>query len=392
MKPIQLENVGKRYVIQGTRDRTIKSSILDLVRRKSNKRDFWALRGVSFHVNKGETLGIIGANGAGKSTLLGLISETITPTEGKVSISGTLSTLLELGAGFHPDLSGRENIYLNGSILGLSKKEIDRRFKDIVNFADLEAFIDVPVKHYSSGMYVRLGFSVAVEVDPDILLIDKVLSVGDAVFQKKCVAKIKEFQERGKTMLIVSHDLETIKDISNRMLLLDEGHVIDYGDPSNIVDEYLRLGLNKKGEIVSKEYGTKAVEIEKVILCGQDGVDKERFRAGQSMCVKIYYNAKEKIDNPVFGFSVADGEGRLCHGTNTMIENVRVGSISGKGVMTIEFNPFTLFQGKYYLSLAIHSEDHMTQYHRCENMYLFWVEPNRRAEGFLEMPSKWKME
>jgi len=391
MDRIILENIGKRYNIQGAKERTLKSSILDIISGRSNKKDFWAMRGASLTVCDGETLGIIGPNGAGKSTILGLIAGTISPTEGKIETKGTISTLLELGAGFHPDLSGRENIYLNGSILGLSKKEIDRRFNDIVSFAELEAFIDTPVKHYSSGMYVRLGFSVAVEVDPDILLVDEVLAVGDEMFRRKCIRKIAEFQKRKKTMLVVSHDLETIKNISTRIALLDEGKILDLGDPANIVEEYIRLGLHKKGELVIKEWGSKEIEIERVVLCDKDGNEKERFVSGHPMLVKIHYNAKEKIINPVFGFSICDGEGKLCHGTNTLIEKYKIENLQGRGVITLEFIPLTLLQGKYYLSLAIHSDDHKTHYHRRDNWYVFWVEPDRKADGFVNMPCRWNL-
>lgn len=391
MNRITAENIGKRYEIQGPKERTLKSSIIDTIIGRRKKKDFWALRGVNFSVETGETLGVIGPNGAGKSTLLGLIAGTLFPTEGKIQKNGAMSTLLELGAGFHPDLSGRENIYLNGSILGLSKKEIDKRFNDIVSFAELEAFIDMPVKHYSSGMYVRLGFSVAVIVDPDILLVDEVLAVGDAMFRRKCLRKIEEFQKNGKTMLIVSHDLETIKNISDRILLLDEGKIIDLGDPSNIVEEYLRLGLYRKGELVIKEWGTRDIEIERVMLCDKYGAEKQRFTSGHPMNIKIFFNAKQKIHSPAFGFSIADGEGRLCHGTNTLIENYKIDSVNGKGVMVLEFSPLTLLQGKYYLSLAIHSDDHKIQYHRRDNWYVFWVEPDRKADGFLNMPCKWRL-
>lgn len=392
MTRILLENTGKRFNIQGPKERTLKSSVLDVIRGKHKKRDFWALRGVNFSVNPGETLGIIGPNGAGKSTMLGLIAGTLTPTEGRIEINGTLSTLLELGAGFHPDLTGRENIFLNGSILGLSKREIQRKFNDIVSFAELETFIDTPVKHYSSGMYVRLGFAIAVEVDPEILLIDEVLAVGDAMFRRKCLRKITEFQRRRKAMLMVSHDLETIKNISDRILLLDEGRILELGNPSDVVEEYLRLGLYRKGELVIKEWGNKNIEIQRVELCDKEGTEKQRFTSGHPMVIKIYFNAKKKTENVVFGFSITDGEGRLCHGTNTLIENYKTDYVNGNGVMAVEFNPLTLLQGKYYLSLAIHSRDHKIHYHRRENWYVFWVEPDRKADGFLNMPCKWRLE
>lgn len=392
MNRILLENVGKRFNIQGAKDRTLKSSLLDIIRGRHTKKDFWALRGVNFSVQDGETLGVIGPNGAGKSTLLGLITGTLTPTEGRIATQGRLSSLLELGAGFHPDLSGRENIYLNGAILGLSKRQIDQRFQGIVDFAELTAFIDTPVKHYSSGMYVRLGFAIAVEVDPDILLVDEVLAVGDAMFRRKCLRKIREFQQQKKTMLVVSHDLETIKNISNRIVLLDEGKIIDLGDPGAIVEEYLRLGLYRKGELVVKEWGNKEIEIEKVVLCDRENSERERFISGYPMMVKIHYQAKRRVENAAFGFSIADGEGRLCYGTNTLIERYPVVPLEGKGVISVEFSPLTLLQGKYYLSLAVHSVDHKTQFHRQENWYVFWVEPDRKADGFLNIPCRWSLQ
>jgi len=391
MAGISVENLGKRYNIRGPRDRTLKSNVLDLVYNRRKKKDFWALREVNFSVSSGETLGIIGPNGAGKSTMLGLIAGTITPTEGRVEVKGALSTLLELGAGFHPDLTGRENVYLNGSILGLSRKEVCRRFPAIVEFAELEEFIDMPVKHYSSGMYVRLGFAIAVEVDPDVLLIDEVLAVGDAMFRRKCLRKIADFQKRKKAMLIVSHDMDTIKKISGRILLLDEGKVIELGNPSDIVEEYIRLGLYRKGELIIKEWGNREIEIEKAELYNKEGKKSQRFITNSSVSIRIYYNAKKKVMNPVFGFSVSDSEGRLCYGTNTLIEEYGIDYVEGRGVMNLNLNSLSLLQGRYYLSFSIHSADHKTNYHRQDNWYVFWVDPNKQAEGFLNIPCRWEL-
>ncbi len=239
---VQFENVSKRYSLG--KSLLLKEAILDVFRHDQTK-DFWALSNVRFSIQKGETLGIIGVNGSGKSTILKLIAGVILPTKGTVTVDGKISPLIELGAGFHSELSGRENVYLNGTILGLTKKQIDRRFDTIVQFAELEEFIDTPVKHYSSGMFMRLGFSVAVHVDPEILLIDEIFAVGDSGFQKKCFKKMKEFHKRGVTIVFVSHSLETVKSFCQRVILLQHGKVIDTGKPKEIIAAYNTLLANQ---------------------------------------------------------------------------------------------------------------------------------------------------
>lgn len=218
-------------------------------RRNSSAEEFWALRDVSFEVGAGETFGIIGQNGSGKSTVFKLISRILEPTAGRLAVAGKVSALIELGAGFHPDLTGRENIYLNGSILGLGRKQIDCKFDQIVAFSELERFIDTPVRHYSSGMYMRLGFAVAIHVDPDVLLIDEVLAVGDATFQQKCLEALRRFRDEGKTILIVSHDLEIVRQFCDRALLLSEGQAGAYGDAEGVIDCYLDLLSSRQSKV-----------------------------------------------------------------------------------------------------------------------------------------------
>jgi len=392
MYPIEVKNVGKRFYPHREVYRTFKSTVVDIFKRKKRKKiEFWALRNISFSAKKGETLGIIGANGAGKSTLLGLIANTMLPTEGEIKAEGRISSLLELGAGFHPDLTGRENIFLNGSILGLEREEIEKKFDQIVAFSELENFIDMPVKHYSSGMYVRLGFSVAVEVDPDILLIDEVLAVGDETFRKKCLNKIVDFQERGKTMLIVSHDLDTLKKVCDRIMLIDEGKFIDMGEPLQVVERYKELGLQKQAGLLAKEWGTREVEFGKVKFLNARGEESQRFMVGDKIIIKIPFYAKKKIEKPCFGFSVTDREGTICYGTNTALEKYTIPLIEGKGSLDLIIESMPLFHGKYFFSLALHSEDHQKQYHRQDNQYVIWVESEKKAEGFVEIPCKWEM-
>ncbi len=387
---IVVEGIGKRYLLRKEQDRTLKGTLLGALRRRGVRSDLWALKDVRFSVRKGETFGVIGANGAGKSTLLGVLAGTIRPTEGRLHVAGRISSLLELGAGFHPDLTGRENVYLNGSILGLPRSYINSKFDDIVAFAGLAQFIDSPVKHYSSGMYVRLGFSVAVEVDPDVLLVDEVLAVGDESFKKKCLGKMAEFQRAGKTIAVVSHDLDTVKKICSRVMLLGEGRVLELGEPEAVVEEYKRLGLQQQDDVFRREWGTRAAEITEVEILDGQGVPTERFRSGETMRVRLRFVAHERIADPVFGFSVADYQGKLCYGSNTAIAGTDLGAINGSGAIELTIEPLNLLRGKFFLSLALHSRDHQTHYHRLDHAYVFWVVSDTRAEGFIELKNTWE--
>lgn len=237
---VTLDRVSKRFVLHHQKSRSFQEALVNLVHRHNGtKEEFWALRDVSFTVGRGESWGIIGQNGSGKSTILKLITRILEPTSGQISVNGKVSALIELGAGFHPDLTGRENIYLNGSILGISRKDMNRRFDDIVAFSELERFIDTPVRHYSSGMYARLGFSVAVSVEPDILIIDEVLAVGDESFQRKCFDRIEHFQRLGKTIIFVSHSMDVVRSLCDKALYLAQGEVQAQGAIQQVVDRYL---------------------------------------------------------------------------------------------------------------------------------------------------------
>ena len=393
MNAIEIQNLGKRFRLKHERDRSVKSTLLSFFKRSSLEEDFWALRNLSFEVAQGETLGIIGANGAGKSTLLGLLAQTLRPTEGNVRVNGRVSSLLELGAGFHPELTGKENVFLNGSILGLSRRQIQERYETIVQFSELAPFMDVPVKHYSSGMYVRLGFAVAVEVDPDILLIDEVLAVGDETFRKKCLQKILDFKEAQKTLLVVSHDLDVVKQISDRILLIDQGKLIELGKPQIVIDDYLRLGIRKFREpLMKKDWGTFQAEIKKVVFINSHKTPQERFQNGEPLEMEIHYMAKERIEKPVFGFSVADYDGKTCFGTNTQIRGIQIPWIEGEGIIRAQIKPLPLIRGKYFFSFSIHNEDHTINYHRQENAYIIWVESQRPEIGFVEMQTEWELD
>ncbi len=387
---IIVTGVSKHYVLTGSATRSLKTAFLDRLRRRRAPRPVVkALDDVSFSVDRGETLGIIGANGAGKSTLLSLLTGTIQPTAGDIRALGTVSSLLELGAGFHPDLTGRENVFLYGAIMGLSRRQMTDRFDAIVQFAGLREYIDQPVKHYSSGMYVRLGFAVAVEVDPDILLIDEVLAVGDVNFQRKCIAKIQEFRARGKTMLIISHDLATIQRISNRILLLDGGRIVGIGSPESMVDRYQVLARERNRKGLEREWGTGEVLITGVEFLAPDGTASDAFHWGQPLRARVHFNAMQAVDNPVFGFAISDEEGRLVHGSNTQIESLPIARISGTGTVTLHLERILMAAGTYLFSFSVHSADHKTNFHRLDNCFSITVESEKNFEGYCFMPSHW---
>ena len=389
---ITVQDVGKRFIVSRSRQRSLKTAVIEsLSFRRQPPSEFWALKDLSFQVARGETLGIIGANGAGKSTLLSLLAGTKQPTEGRVETHGKISALLELGAGFHPDLTGRENVFLAGAIMGLSRRHMQARLDAIVDFAELHAFIDEPVKHYSSGMYVRLGFAVAVEVDPDILLIDEVLAVGDSSFQRKCLDRMDQFRKQGKTMLIISHDLHTIRRISDRILLLDGGRIKGLGDPRSVVRDY-EAGAKRQGLTgMEREYGTGEVRIESVRLANNAGEESDRFCSGESLHVELRYRAEAPIEDPVFGFAIGDTSGRVLYGNNTQIEAFQIERVHGEGSVKVRIGPLTLGPGAYLLSFSAHSADHRTQFHRIENACAITVEGDKSFEGCY-MPCQWQSE
>jgi len=388
---IEVKGMGKKFRLYRDGTRTLKSAVLGRLNR-SLVRDFWALRNVDFTVSGGETLGIIGVNGAGKSTLLSLVAGTMFPTEGTIQARGQIASLLELGTGFHPDLTGRENVFLYGAIMGLSRSQMKRRFDAIVEFSGIEEFIDQPVKHYSSGMYVRLGFAVAVEVDPAVLLVDEVLSVGDTAFQNKCMRKMNEFRDRGKTMLVVSHDLPTIQKLSDRILLLHEGQVKGLGDPAEIVDRYGESRAAADPGVPRREWGTGEVRIAGVELLDANGQPTDSIRWGDSLQVKMRYIAPSPVPHPVFGFAISDSKGNVVYGNNTQIEGLDVPIVEGEGVVTVRLDDLCLARGNYLLSLSCHSPDHGINYHRLDHACSFACEHGKSTDGCCYFSCSWKVE
>ncbi len=390
---IQVEGVGKRFRLRNTGGNTLKSLVMDRLRRPdAATRELWALKDVCFTVERGSTLGLIGANGAGKSTLLSLLAGTMMPTEGTLKTNGTISSLLELGAGFHPDLTGRENVFLAGAIMGLTREQMNRRFDAIVEFADIGQFIEQPVKHYSSGMYVRLGFAVAVEVDPDILLVDEVLAVGDASFQRKCLRRMAEFREQKKTMLIISHDLNTIQSVSDQILFLDHGRVLGHGSPTQVIGQYQSFWREQMSSERRREWGTREVILTGAQFLDATGHETTKFSWGQSLSVRLHYEAKTPVGPSVFGFGISDENGHLVHGNNSQIENVAIPALSGTGTVSLKIPALNLAGGTYLFSFSVHSADHKVNYHRLDHAFAIGVESDKPFEGMCYMPSEWKQE
>lgn len=400
---IDVSHVTKRFLLTG--GGSLKTAVVDRLRGRKPK-TFTALDDVDFQVRRGETVGLIGHNGAGKSTLLSIIAGTMAPTGGSVRTVGSLSSLLELGAGFHPDLTGRENVLLYGAIMGIPRETMKKRFDAIVDFAGLREFIDQPVRFYSSGMYVRLGFSVAVEVDPDILLVDEVLAVGDADFQSKCLAKMDDFRKAGKSMILISHDIGTIRRVSDRIAYLSHGHLLGMGDPETMAGRYeadtLRSSLHMDSstdlppELAAKrkEWGTGEARFTDIVFVdpasGAERTGEAVASVMDDAVLRLRWHAAERIAEPVFGFSIEDAKtGRCVYGTNTQIEKKAIPAIEGDGSFQIRFKTDSLQAGDYLLSFALHSADHTKNYHRLENHLLLRVTRQKPFDGLCFIPSEW---
>jgi lipopolysaccharide transport system ATP-binding protein len=327
------------------------------------KQEFWALQDVSFKVKKGEVVGIIGSNGAGKSTILKLLAGIMKPNRGDLKVTGRLSALIEVTAGFHPELTGRENTYLNGTIMGMTKKEIDSKFERILEFSGVREFIDTPVKRYSSGMCSRLGFSVAAHMDPDILLVDEVLSVGDIGFQAKCAQKMRELLQSGTTIILVSHNLTLIESLSKRVILIDKGFVLKEGAPDEVIPFYQDI-MHKiqeedfKQEKTSTEYKVSLkpdtlVNITDVTLCDSGYNQKENFRFGEPISIKVIYETKEMISNPIFHLKIIRSDNVLCCSSSSKDNGINMERINGRGLININLGNINLAPGIYKAEITI---------------------------------------
>jgi ABC-type polysaccharide/polyol phosphate transport system ATPase subunit len=399
---IEVVDVHKLYRRYGRRKHfaTLKSALLsgELLRELKGDEALHALRGVSFAVESGRTFGIIGRNGSGKSTMLKLIAGIGKPSSGVVRVSGRVSALIELGAGFHPEISGRENVFINGMMLGLTKRQIGERFDDIVTFAGLQDFIDAPVKTYSSGMYMRLGFAVAVNVDPDVLVVDEVLAVGDEAFTHKCLDKFGEFKRRGKTILIVTHQLELVQRFCDESLWLDSGVSKAQGDPKRVIDAYLLdvAGAENREQAITDHrpptadqgrWGSREVEITDVELRGPSGATHV-FNSGDRAEIRFRAHATQPITDFVFGVAIFNSDGVCCYGTNTHIEGARPGQLHGNADVHFAIESLDLVEGTYSADVAVHRENGAPyDYHR--KLYTFRVVSSVKDVGVFRPRHHW---
>ncbi len=428
---VSVKNVTKRYRIHYEKNPSLKETIIHL--RRTKFIEFLALDDVSFDVKRGETLGIIGPNGSGKSTMLKLISRILQPTRGKVLVNGTISALLELGAGFHPDLTGRENIFINAAILGMKKRDVEKKFSEIVAFSELEKFIDMPVKNYSSGMYMRLGFSVAINVNPDILLVDEVLAVGDQAFQAKCYKVIYDFIKQGKTIIIVSHDLGTIQDLCNRVIFLKNGRIEQIGGPVAVVSSYReyveniemeraheqqkeerkkifqtiiennqkvisgedidRLAATNLGSNVINRFGSGDAEITDIRLLDSKGQQIDYCKYGDEVSIEFDAVFKALVEDPIFGIRIVDFKGNTVYGTNNRLNNIVVGVLKqGDKIKVVFRNKIVLMGGVYYVSPAVGYKDFRTYCDWVNNMLTINVLKHEKAEGIADLNTNMSIE
>jgi ABC-type polysaccharide/polyol phosphate transport system ATPase subunit len=367
--------------------------------------ELWALRDLSLDLERGRMVGIIGSNGSGKSTLLKLVGGILKPTAGTIEVAGRVSALIELGAGFHPEFTGRENIWVNGILLGLSRAEIRERFDDIVAFAGLDAFIDNPVKTYSSGMYMRLGFAIAVTVDPDILLIDEVLAVGDEAFQHQCVGKIQEFKARGKTILLVTHDLGAVERLCDEAIWLHRGALMAQGPTREVIGRYLGHVASEETQALGVEHrqaeaavaagtahrwGSREVELTAVRLTDRAGQERYLYDAGEPCTVHLAFRAARPVEDPVFGVGVFRKDGVCCYGTNTAIDGLHLGKLAGEGEVRLAISRLDLVEGDYLLDVAVHARDgHPYDYH--SRLYAFAVRSRTRDTGVARLAHDWQV-
>ena len=347
---IVVDNVSKVFRISTTPVNSLKERILGIGR--NHYQEFGALHDIDFTIEQGETVGILGHNGSGKSTLLKCIAGILTPTRGEVRVRGRLASLLELGAGFHPDLTGRENVFINAAFLGMPRREIAAIFDDIVEFAGLEQFIDEPVKHYSSGMYVRLAFAVAVNLEPDVLLVDEVLAVGDEVFQLKCMSRIKQFQDEGRTIVLVTHAAETVRQICGRAIVLDHGNLVIDDEPGKAIRVFREyLHGNADTALDPSALADSPLAIGEVVVRHPHDADRRHIVLGESVTVDIDVNTSSLVHDPLLDIEVADNEGRVLYHVDTDSLDVRLGDLSGASRVQINIGRIGLLDGEFPINL-----------------------------------------
>jgi ABC-2 type transport system ATP-binding protein len=394
---IVVDQVWKKFRLYHEKNQYLKTAITQ--GRRAQYEDFWALKDVSFEIPHGEAFGIIGSNGSGKSTMLKCLAGILTPDKGALAANGRVAALLELGAGFHPDLSGRENIGLNGAILGMTRKEIENKFDEIVSFAGLEKFIDTPVKNYSSGMVVRLGFAVAINVEPEILIIDEVLAVGDEEFQQRCFQKIEQFRREGRTIVFVSHGLGQVSQFCHRALWLDKGEVKSIGPAYEVVSEYTGVAhhVEQVEDIeISDEpldrWGTGEVRITKVSMTTSDGVDTHNFESGKPFQVRVEYEINSPVNELVVGLRITHLHGFNVFGSNTKRRGLIIPTNQQTGAVEFIVNELPILEGTFDLTIDISDNAEVNPYDHLEKGIRFNViQSGTFDEGVTRVGGVWSI-
>jgi homopolymeric O-antigen transport system ATP-binding protein len=399
---IEFDKVSKRFTLHKDSRTTIQERVAGLFRPRARGEEFWALRDVSFSVGQGQSLGMVGHNGAGKSTALKLMTRILDPTSGTVRLRGRVAALLELGSGFHPDLSGRENVFLNGSLMGFSRREMQSRLEEIVEFAEIGEFIDMEAKHYSTGMYTRLAFAVATAVDPDILITDEVLAVGDEAFQRKCMERIYRFRQLGKTIIFVSHALDTVRLLCDQAVWLDHGLARAVGPAGEVIDAYLaevnrqeaearrkaaeQAPVEEAVEKDTRRHGSGEAEIVRVELLDAEGRARPVFQSRDLVTLRMHYVAHRPIRRPVFGVALHHESGIWLSGPNSRFDEFEIPIIDGTGYVDYTIPELPLLNGRYLLTIVLYDESilHLYDYHH--RMYELVVRSDNVRERYGVMP------
>ncbi len=401
---IEFTSVSKRFILHRDRRDTIQARVAGMLSRRPPGEEFWAVRDVSFAVEPGQSLGLVGHNGAGKSTVLKLMTRILEPTAGGVRTQGRIAALLELGSGFHPELSGRENVFLYGSLMGLGRAEMTAKLPEIAAFADIGDFIDTEIKHYSSGMYTRLAFAVATAVDPDILITDEVLTVGDEAFQRKCMERIYGFRRANKTIIFVSHALEVVRALCDVAVWLDHGVMRASGPSGAVIDAYLadvnrhereRLAAAKGDEVPSEDSsfrrGSHELEITRVQLLDEFATEPAVFQSHAPLTVRMHYLAHAPIIGPVFGIGIHHESGAWLVGPNTGFDEFRIPQVVGEGYVDYRIPALPLLGGSYRVSVAAVDTTQTHVYDIHDRHYPLVVQSSSMREryGMLSIPGSW---
>ena len=391
---VKVDSVSKNFRLYHERNRYIKATLLR--GRRARYEEFLALNNVSFEVVHGATLGIIGSNGSGKTTLLKCLTGIYTPEKGAITIDGNIAALLELGAGFHSELTGSENIYLNGSILGMTKRDVQQKFSSIVEFAGLERFIDTPVKNFSSGMVVRLGFSIAAHVEPKILLIDEILSVGDQEFQRKSSEKIEEFRREGRTIVVVSHSLGLVQQLCKDVIWLEKGEIKQFGKAPEVIAAYTGGSYSNhvEADADSRErWGTGDARLTAIELLTADDVVSTRVETNSSIKIRCQITAHARLESPVLKIKITKINGDVVWATSTQRGANSIRVLDGPAIATLDISALPLLEGAYFISASITDSTGTTEYDHCQNWIRFEVhQTNLFEEGVVAITSSWQLE